>query len=59
MSSRKRKNKNISSGKRCDELQAIIERFIAGPENITDEQEINVMAKSLLSNGLLRVNSKK
>jgi integrase/recombinase XerD len=44
--------------KRCDEMQAMIEKVITGLGNITDQQQINVMARSLFSSGLLRMNNK-
>ena len=38
---------------RFDEMQSMIEKLMAGLGEITDQQQINVMAKSFFSSGLL------
>jgi hypothetical protein len=43
--------------KRCDEMQSMIEKIIVGLGNISDQQQLNVLAQLMLSSGILKAES--
>jgi hypothetical protein len=56
-SQKKKENEVKAMREQVNSMQSMLEKLIAGLSNTTDQQQLNVMAKSLFSSGVLKTTS--